>query len=191
MKQLNNSCVLCNGKYKISKVLGQGGFGITYLAKQKITVEGPLGTIEAEIAVTIKEFFMKEFCNREDASTVVTVPSTGSAELVEKFRQKFIKEARNISKLNHPNIIKVLDVFEENGTAYYVMEYIEGGSLSDLINKKGSLSEAETADYTRQRPAALQYIHGNCVNHFDVMRGNVFLRSRGDVVLIDFGMSKN
>lgn len=124
MKQLNNSCVLCNGKYRISRVLGQGGFGITYLAKQKIAVEGPLGTIEAEIAVTIKEFFMKEFCNREEASSVVTVPSMGSAELVDKFRQKFIKEARNISKLNHPNIIKVLDVFEENGTAYYVMEYI-------------------------------------------------------------------
>ena len=90
---------------------------------------------------------------------MVTVPSTGSAELVEKFRQKFIKEARNISKLNHPNIIKVLDVFEDNGTAYYVMEYIEGGSLSDLIDKKGSLSEAETLNYTRQIASALQYIH--------------------------------
>lgn len=163
MKQLNNSCVLCNGKYRISKVLGQGGFGITYLAKQKIAVEGPLGTIEAEIAVTIKEFFMKEFCNREEASSVVTVPSTGSAELVEKFRQKFIKEARNISKLNHPNIIKVLDVFEENGTAYYVMEYIEGGSLSDLIDKKGSLSEAETLNYTRQIASALQIY--SCQQH--------------------------
>lgn len=191
MKQLNNSCVLCNGKYRISKVLGQGGFGITYLAKQKIAVEGPLGTIEAEIAVTIKEFFMKEFCNREEASSVVTVPSTGSAELVEKFRQKFIKEARNISKLNHPNIIKVLDVFEENGTAYYVMEYIEGGSLSDLIDKKGSLSEAETLNYTRQIASALQYIHANNMNHLDVKPGNVLLRKNGDVVLIDFGMSKN
>ena len=175
MKQLNNSCVLCNGKYRISKVLGQGGFGITYLAKQKIAVEGPLGTIEAEIAVTIKEFFMKEFCNREEASTVVTVPSTGSAELVEKFRQKFIKEARNISKLNHPNIIKVLDVFEENGTAYYVMEYIEGGSLSDLIDKKGCLSEAETLNYTRQIASALRYIHANNMNHLDVKPGNVLL----------------
>ena len=89
--------VLCNGKYRISKVLGQGGFGITYLAKQKIAVEGPLGTIEAEIAVTIKEFFMKEFCNREEASTVVTVPSTGSAELVEKFRQKFRRQETYLS----------------------------------------------------------------------------------------------
>ena len=141
MIQLGNNALLLNGKYKIERVLGQGGFGITYLAKQKVSVAGALGTIDAEIEVTIKEFFMKELCNRDEASSMMTVPSTGSADLVEKFRQKFIKEAKNISKLTHPHIIKVLDVFEENGTAYYVMEYIDGGSLSDLIEKKGSLSE--------------------------------------------------
>ena len=182
---------LLNGKYKIERVLGQGGFGITYLAKQKVSVAGALGTIDAEIEVTIKEFFMKELCNRDEASSMVTVPSTGSAELVEKFRQKFIKEAKNISKLTHPHIIKVLDVFEENGTAYYVMEYIDGGSLSDLIEKKGSLSEDETLKYTRQIASALQYIHAHNMNHLDVKPGNVLLRQNGDVVLIDFGMSKN
>lgn len=191
MKQLCNNDILCNGKYKIERVLGQGGFGITYLAKQKVSVAGALGTIDAEIEVTIKEFFMKELCNRDETSSMVTVPSTGSAELVEKFRQKFIKEAKNISKLTHPHIIKVLDVFEENGTAYYVMEYIDGGSLSDLIEKKGSLSEDETLKYTRQIASALQYIHAHNMNHLDVKPGNVLLRQNGDVVLIDFGMSKN
>lgn len=191
MKQLGNNALLLNGKYKIERVLGQGGFGITYLAKQKVSVAGALGTIDAEIEVTIKEFFMKELCNRDEASSMVTVPSTGSAELVEKFRQKFIKEAKNISKLTHPHIIKVLDVFEENGTAYYVMEYIDGGSLSDLIEKKGSLSEDETLKYTRQIASALQYIHAHNMNHLDVKPGNVLLRKNGDVVLIDFGMSKN
>ena len=191
MNQLSCNAILCNGKYKIERVLGQGGFGITYLAKQKVSVAGALGTIDAEIEVTIKEFFMKELCNRDEASSVVTVPSTGSAELVEKFRQKFIKEAKNISKLNHPHIIKVLDVFEENGTAYYVMEYIDGGSLSDLIEKKASLSEEETLRYTRQIASALQYIHAHNMNHLDVKPGNVLLRQNGDVVLIDFGMSKN
>ena len=191
MKQLRNNAILCNGKYKIERVLGQGGFGITYLAKQKVSVAGALGTIDAEIEVTIKEFFMKELCNRDEASSMVTVPSTGSADLVEKFRQKFIKEAKNISKLTHPYIIKVLDVFEENGTAYYVMEYIDGGSLSDLIEKKGSLSEDETLKYTRQIASALQYIHAHNMNHLDVKPGNVLLRKNGDVVLIDFGMSKN
>lgn len=182
---------LVKGKYKIERVLGQGGFGITYLAKQKVSVAGALGTIDAEIEVTIKEFFMKELCNRDEESSMVTVPSTGSADLVEKFRQKFIKEAKNISKLTHPHIIKVLDVFEENGTAYYVMEYIDGGSLSDLIEKKGSLSEEETLKYTRQIASALQYIHAHNMNHLDVKPGNVLLRQNGDVVLIDFGMSKN
>ena len=191
MKLLRNNAILCNGKYKIERVLGQGGFGITYLAKQKVSVAGALGTIDAEIEVTIKEFFMKELCNRDEASSMVTVPSTGSAVLVEKFRQKFIKEAKNISKLTHPHIIKVLDVFEENGTAYYVMEYIDGGSLSDLIEKKGSLSEEETLKYTRQIASALQYIHAHNMNHLDVKPGNVLLRQNGDVVLIDFGMSKN
>lgn len=191
MRQLSNNAILCNGKYKIERGLGQGGFGITYLAKQKVSVAGALGTIDAEIEVTVKEFFMKELCNRDEASSIVTVPSTGSAELVEKFRQKFIKEARNISKLNHPHIIKVLDVFEENGTAYYVMEYIDGGSLSDLIEKKGKLSEEETLKYTRQIASALQYIHAHNMNHLDVKPGNVLLRQNGDVVLIDFGMSKN
>lgn len=191
MNQLSNNAILCNGKYKIERVLGQGGFGITYLAKQKVSVAGALGTIDAEIEVTVKEFFMKELCNRDEASSIVTVPSTGSAELVEKFRQKFIKEAKNISKLDHPHIIKVLDVFEENGTAYYVMEYVNGGSLSDLIEKKGSLSEKETLIYTRQIASALQYIHAHNMNHLDVKPGNVLLRQNGDVVLIDFGMSKN
>lgn len=191
MKQLRNNAILCNGKYKIERVLGQGGFGITYLAKQKVSVAGALGTIDAEIEVTIKEFFMKELCNRDEASSMVTVPSTGSADLVEKFRQKFIKEAKNISKLTHLYIIKVLDVFEENGTAYYVMEYIDGGSLSDLIEKKGSLSEDETLKYTRQIASALQYIHAHNMNHLDVKPGNVLLRKNGDAVLIDFGMSKN
>ena len=65
MKQLRNNAILCNGKYKIERVLGQGGFGITYLAKQKVSVAGALGTIDAEIEVTIKEFFMKELCNRD------------------------------------------------------------------------------------------------------------------------------
>lgn len=191
MRQLGNNSLLLNGKYKIERVLGQGGFGITYLAKQKVSVAGALGTIDAEIEVTIKEFFMKELCNRDGASSMVTVPSTGSVDLVEKFRQKFIKEAKNISKLTHPHIIKVLDVFEENGTAYYVMEYIDGGSLSDLVEKKGSLSEEETLKYTRQIASALQYIHAHNMNHLDVKPGNVLLRQNGDVVLIDFGMSKN
>ena len=130
---LKEGALLQGGKYRIVKVLGQGGFGITYLAKQKVSIVGPLGNISAEIEVAIKELFIKDFCVRQGNGTAVSITATGSAELVGKFKQKFIKEAQNISKLSHPNIIKVLDVFEENATAYYVMEYINAGSLNDLV----------------------------------------------------------
>lgn len=191
MQQLTTNTLLQGGKYKIEKVLGQGGFGITYLAKQSVSIEGPLGKMNVEIDVTIKEFFMKDLCNRNEETSMVTVPSTGSVEFVEKFRQKFLKEAHNISKLNHPNIIKVVDVFEENGTAYYVMEYIDHGSLSDLIKEKKSLSEEDTLFFTKKIADALKYIHKQNMNHLDVKPANILLRKDGDVVLIDFGLSKN
>lgn len=189
--QLQQGTLLQGDKYKIERVLGQGGFGITYLATQKISVQGPLGTIDTQILVTIKEFFMKEFCNRKNNDSIVSIPSVGSKVLVEKFRQKFKKEAVNISKLNHPNIIKVLDVFDENETSYYVMEFIDGGSLSELITSKGKLSEEETLHYTLQTAEALRYIHSMNMNHLDVKPGNLLFRKNGEVILIDFGMSKN
>ena len=95
--RLQKGTLLQGDKYKIERVLGQGGFGITYLATQKISVQGPLGTIDTQILVTIKEFFMKDFCNRNNNDSIVSVPSVGSKELVEKFRQKFKKEAININ----------------------------------------------------------------------------------------------
>ena len=191
MSFLQNNYTLQNGKYRIEKVLGQGGFGITYLAKQVVQIEGPLGKINAEIDVAIKEFFIKDMCCRDENSSWVTIPSTGNASTIERFRQKFIKEAHNISRLNHPNIIKVLEVFEENGTAYYVMEYINGGSLSSLIANRGQLSEATTLLYTKRIADALKYIHSVNMNHLDIKPANVLVRNNGDIVLIDFGLSKN
>lgn len=189
--QLQQGTLLQGDKYKIERVLGQGGFGITYLATQKISVQGPLGTIDTQILVTIKEFFMKDFCNRNNNDSIVSVPSVGSKELVEKFRQKFKKEAVNISKLNHPNIIKVLDVFDENDTSYYVMEFIDGGSLSELISTKGKLSEKESLSFVYQTAEALKCIHAMNMNHLDIKPGNLLYRKNGEIVLIDFGMSKN
>lgn len=188
---LKEGALLQGGKYRIVKVLGQGGFGITYLAKQKVSIVGPLGNISAEIEVAIKEFFIKDFCVRQGDGATVSITATGGTELVTKFKQKFIKEAQNISKLSHPNIIKVLDVFEENATAYYVMEYINAGSLNDLVKSKGMLSEDETLAYIKKIAGALQYIHSMRMNHLDIKPANVLLRQDGDVVLIDFGLSKN
>lgn len=187
---LQQGTLLQGGKYQIKKVLGQGGFGITYLATQKISVEGPIGQIEIEINLAIKEFFMKDICNREEGTHAVTVPSLGSKELAERFKQKFIKEARHISILNHPNIIKVVDVFEENGTAYYVMEYHDNGSLNSIIREHGAMAESEATKYVLQIAAALDYIHREQMNHLDVKPDNVLINTKGEAVLIDFGLSK-
>ncbi|MEY8687934.1 serine/threonine protein kinase [Bacteroides sp. AN502(2024)] len=190
MQQLHKNTLLKGGKYKIEKVLGQGGFGITYLASQHVVIEGSIGKIETDIKVAIKEFFMKEICYREEGNDVVTIPSIGSKQQVERFKQKFIKEAHNIAKLNHPHIIKVVDIFEANNTAYYVMEYHDKGSLGDYIKEKGTLSEDEALSYVLQIADALDYIHQQQMNHLDIKPDNILLNKEGKVVLIDFGLSK-
>lgn len=188
--QLQPGTLLQGGKYKIESTLGQGGFGITYLATQKVTIEGPIGNLETEVKVTIKEFFMKEVCDRSADALSVSVPSTGSYEMVERFKQKFMKEAQNISRQRHPNIIKVTDIFQENNTVYYVMEYIEGGSLQDYIKIHGALSEPKAIKYIQEIAAALSYLHQQRIMHLDVKPGNILLKKTGEAVLIDFGLSK-
>ena len=178
--QLPTNTLLQGGKYRIEKVLGQGGFGITYLGIQ----------VALNRKVAIKEFFMKEYCNRDSETSHVSVPSEGSKELVNKFRKKFIKEAQTIAALNHPHIIRIYDVFEENGTAYYVMEYWDNGSLTDHVKKQGKLSEAEALKYIRQVADALGYIHERKMNHLDVKPSNILLDEKKNAVLIDFGLSK-
>lgn len=106
MTQLKSGSLLQGGKYKIEKVLGQGGFGITYQAITQVEVKGPLGVIRTEVSVAIKEFFMKDLCNRDEHTSQVSVPSSGSIQQVDNYRKKFRKEAQNLSKLNHPNIVK-------------------------------------------------------------------------------------
>lgn len=188
--QLQSKTTLQEGKYRIETVLGQGGFGITYLATQKIVVKGAIGELETEIKVAIKEFFMKDVCNRDSHTSYITIPSVGSKEMVERFRQKFIKEAQNISRLKHPNIVKVLDVFEENGTAYYVMEYIPGGSLQQYLSENAPLQETEVLYYIRKIAGALDYIHEQHMIHLDIKPGNILRRDNEEPVIIDFGLSK-
>ncbi len=181
MLQLKVGALLQGGKYKIEKVLGQGGFGITYLATQELL----------DRKVCIKEFFLKEYCERDEATSHVTLGTQGSREMVERFKEKFMKEARTISKLYHSNIVHVIEVFEENNTVYYVMDYIEGSSLQDLIKTKGKLSESVAVDYIRQIADALDYIHKRNLNHLDVKPANIMVsRSDNRVILIDFGISK-
>ena len=175
---LNEGTLLQGGKYRIDKCIGHGGFGITYLAVQ----------VGLDREVAIKEFFIRKHCSRDEATKQVCTSSAGEA-VVAKYRQKFIKEAKTIAALNHPNVVKIYDVFEENHTAYYVMERLEPRELSVRIPATG-LPEQEALGYLRQIGEALKYVHSKKILHLDVKPSNVMFRNTGEAVLIDFGISK-
>ena len=174
---------LQGGRYVIERVLGQGGFGITYLCQHT----------KLRKQVAIKEFFFAQFCERQGDTSHVTVPTAGNRELVEKFRRKFVKEARLIAgKLSQaPSVVNVSDVFDENGTSYYVMDYIEGRSLAEVLKKRGRLGEAEAVSIIEQVGKALAYVHSCGINHLDIKPANIMMsRATGRAVLIDFGVAK-
>ena len=178
--KLKENTILKNGEYRIIRTLGQGGFGITYLAQQTDLYRN----------VVIKEFFIKDHCERDNATRRVSLGTSGSREMIERFREKFVKEARNIAAFDHPNIVRVIGVFEENGTAYYVMEYHSAGSLGSLVDNRGALNEDDALYYIRQVASALKYMHSSKMMHLDIKPDNILVNSRGEAVLIDFGLSK-
>lgn len=170
------------GNFKIERVLGQGGFGITYLATD----------LALDRLVAVKEFFPKEYCNRDVDTSHVSVGTASNADLVDRFKAKFLKEARNIAKFDCPYIIKIITAFEANGTAYYVMEYIEGESLSEMVKREGPMDQTRALGYIEKVGLALEYLHDrHHMNHLDVKPANVMVRRSNDTpVLIDFGLSK-
>lgn len=182
MKINDNRTVLPQGtilhgtscSYTIIKMLGQGTFGITYLAS----------TSYGE-SVAVKEFFMREINGRNGSS----VTSGNKKGMVDYYRKKFVREAGNLSKLHHPNIISVREAWAENDTVYYSMEYLDGGSLDDLILSEGGLTEADALRYTREMATALMFMHNNKMLHLDLKPSNVML-THGHAVLIDFGYAK-
>lgn len=170
--------------YQIDNVLGQGSFGITYLASIKIN--GALGSIDANVKVTVKEFFMANFNGRQGC----TVTSGSQDGMYGYYKHKFTQEAINLSKLHHPNIVNVLEAFEENNTVYYAMEYIDGGSLNKKIEQNQKLSEKQCMELTKQIGSAVSFMHDNMMLHLDLKPSNIMLKQNGDAVLIDFGLSK-
>ena len=179
MQQLTQGTLLHGGTYKIEKILGQGSFGITYLAEHT-----NLGK-----KVAIKEFFMKELNSRDEDGSITGM---SDSSLSQNYCQKFKKEAINLSRLDHPNIVRVTDSFSENGTFYYVMDFIEGQNLNDYI-KSHYIDEAEAVSIIKSVADALIYMHEEKhMLHLDLKPGNVMRRnSDGHVFLIDFGLSKH
>ena len=170
--------------YEIVKALGQGSFGITYLASVKM--RGGLGSIDVTVYVAIKEFFMHEV-NGRDGSAVTVGSKTG---LYEKYKNKFIGEAANLSKFKSPNIVKVIELFHANGTVYYSMEYIDGGNLDEIIAKDGTLPELKTLELIKQICQGLDLMHSKNMLHLDLKPSNIMMRDINTPVLIDFGLSK-
>ena len=181
MQQLQPGTLLQGGKYRIVRVLGQGGFGITYVGYNT----------EFEETVAIKEFFLKGVTERDETTSVVSVSNADNVQQFEEQREKFKKEARRLRKLKNEHIVKVHDLFEENGTAYYVMDYIEGESLSERIKRTGApITEAEVKAILSQILSALKEVHQSEIWHLDLKPGNIMVDKRGNAYLIDFGASK-
>lgn len=133
---------------------------------------------------------MADNCQRDEVDGCrMIVPTKNNQEYVAKSKAKFLSEAKLTAALQHPNVVTIFAIFEENDTIYYVMEYLQGGSLQELAENKG-LAESEALYYVRQIGAALQYMHQNSQTHLDVKPGNIMLKDEATAVLIDFGLTK-
>ena len=181
MQHLQPNTTLQGGKYRIEKLLGQGGFGNTYVGYDTIFDDH----------IAIKEFFMRGVTERDDTTCAVSVSNKENVPQFEEQREKFKKEARRLRKLKNEHIVKVHDLFEENGTAYYVMDYIEGENLAERMRRTGKpFSEAEVRKMIPQVLDALKEVHQNEIWHLDIKPGNIMLDKNGNAYLIDFGASK-
>ena len=172
--KVSTGITLCNGKYELLKFLGKGGFGITYLGRH----------ILLNKYVAIKEYFPKDNFRRESNGTQV---SYSDKSVARRNIEKFLKEAKTMAELNHEGVVKVNDVFEENNTAYYVMDYIEGKSLAEQL----PIAQEQALAYIKQAAEALQYVHTKGILHLDIKPANIMINQSGKAVLIDFGISKH
>lgn len=170
--------------YRIERVLGQGSFGITYVAN--VRLKGRLGSIESAATVAIKEFFLRDVSSRNG----LRVFSVSDSTLCSDYRRDFLREAQNLSRLDNDHIVKVLETIEENDTVYYVMEYLSGGNLDQHILSHGKLSCREALDIAIQIGEALKCMHAQHMLHLDLKPLNVMRGEDGHIVLIDFGLSK-
>ena len=181
MQQLQSGTTLQGGKYRIERVLGQGGFGNTYVGVNTVFNE----------PVAIKEFFMQGINDRDEATGSITISIERNKEQFLEQLEKFKKEALRIRKLNNDHIVQVHDLFEENGTAYYVMDFIDGESLAERLKRTGApMSEEEVTMILPQLLDALKTVHDAGIWHLDLKPANIMIDKGGNVKLIDFGASK-
>ena len=183
---LNNASMLkvgtiLRGTYRIDSYLSSGGFGNTYVATN----------VEFDERVAIKEFFMKGVTQRDDNQTTVSVSNSENTNSFQEQKEKFKKEARRLRKLQNEHIVKVHDMFDENGTAYYVMDYVDGENLAERLKRTGRpMTESEVRLILPQILDALKAVHNEGFCHLDIKPSNIMLDKGGKIKLIDFGASK-
>lgn len=165
--------------YQIERVLGHGAFGITYLAHD-INLDRP---------VAIKEYMPSQLCMRAEDLSIQPL-SDKHAEDFQWGLSRFISEARTLTKFEHPNLVRVFNVFEMNNTAYMVMNYEVGESLQMILKRKKALSEQELSRILIPLMSGLELIHDKGFIHRDIKPGNVFIRKDGSPVLLDFGSAR-
>ena len=175
---------ILNGKYWLGKALGEGGFGITYIGWD----------INLELKVAIKEYFPNGAVTRNtQTEDMVSVFEGENEEFYKVGREKFINEAKTLAKLdNLPGIVSVKDFFLENGTAYIVMEYIEGKTLKEYVLENGSRVPCETV-FAMLEPLvkSLSQVHKQGLIHRDISPDNIMITQDGRVKLIDFGAARD
>jgi serine/threonine protein kinase len=170
------------GQYVIGNVLGApGGFGITYL--------GYNSKLEAKVA--IKEFLPRDIAGRQADGLTVSVHSSQDTDGFRSGIQQFLNEARLLAKFSHPNIVRVLDFFEENGTAYLVMDYHQGINLVEYLKQQGGrLSESAVRAIMLPVLEGLGEVHARGVLHRDVKPQNIYITERERPILLDFGAAR-
>ena len=184
--EINNASMLRKGTilrgiYRIDSYLSSGGFGNTYVATN----------IEFDEQVAIKEFFMKGVTQRDGNQTTVSVSNSENKDSFLEQREKFKKEARRIRQLKNEHIVAVHDLFDENGTSYYVMDYVDGENLSERLKRIGrAMTESEVRLILPQILDALKAVHEAGIWHLDLKPANIMMDNDGKVKLIDFGASK-
>lgn len=166
-------------EYRIDKLLGEGGFGLTYLGFDT----------HLEKKVAIKEYYPADFAFRKDGTTVVA-KSDASAKDYDWGLQAFLSEAKTLARFTDPNIVQIFRFFEAHGTAYMVMEYCEGGNLKERLKPDQPMSEEQVKDFLIPIMNGLQLVHDKEILHRDIKPENIMFRSNGTPVLIDFGAAR-
>ena len=170
-----------HGRYAIGRVLGFGGFGVTYLAWDE----------KLEQRVAIKEYLPGEFSTRMPGNSQVSVFSGDKSQQFADGMHQFVEEARRLAHFQkEPGIVTVYDSFEENGTAYIVMEYLEGETLTAYLAREGKIQEDEAVAMLLPLMNSLQAVHEAGILHRDIAPDNIFLTTDGQVKLIDFGAAR-